>query len=325
MDVLIVEPLEPEVHAVAGGAPSRALCARAGARPARLAPGAVTTCARWSLPPSVALDAQVAALRAGAAGRGPRAAPAPRTSTSKPARARASRWCAAVTRQRRAEAEFMLGALLPLLRRVPVRSMRRQLLVGPRTRRQRRSGLVGMAPAARSLAAACCAASAPRGRLRPGGACHATPSGARWRVEPLGLRELLAAVATRVCVQLTYFTATRACSANVSCRSASPTRCWSASPTRACSTKRALAEALASGRMAAAWLDSVGAGLRSTPGRPLHGIDDAAGHAARGQHHARSRALRSAWAGGAAASTRLLEPSRAAAPRRRSRPTARRR
>ena len=117
----------------------------------------------------------------------------------------------------------------------------------------------------------------------------------RWRVEPLGLRELLEAVGRGVRAAHLLHAATTACSASASCRSASRTRCSSASRIRALFDEAALADALTSGRMAAAWLDSLEPGALD-PGRPLHGIDDAADHAARGEHHARVAQLRSAWA-----------------------------
>ena len=97
----------------------RALRARAGARPARVAPGAVQR-ARADHAAVGGARCAGAAARAGAARRGAAERRAPRTSTSRPAPAPASRWCAPDRASAAAEAEFMIGALLPMLRRVPV-------------------------------------------------------------------------------------------------------------------------------------------------------------------------------------------------------------
>ena len=173
MDLLIVEPLEPEVmhwlvarHAVRY-APELA-------RDPRAFRQALFNVRALIMPPSVALDARRCITRRCCA-RSAASARAPRTSTSMPARAPASRWCAAPTASAAAEAEFMIGALLAMLRRVPV--------VAPTACWSGRElggatvGLIGMTPAARVVAQLLARLRLARGRLRPGGARLATACG----------------------------------------------------------------------------------------------------------------------------------------------------
>ncbi len=167
-----------------------------------------------------------------------------------------------------AEAEFMLQALLSLLRRFPV--------VGPGGKLAGRElsactvGLVGMAPAARSMAQMLSGFETRLVGYDP--ALHPTDDvWGRWRVEPLGLRELLQE-ADAVCVQLPYFSRYRGlfgerflpfCKANQVIVSISHSALFD---------EVWLAGLLVSDRLAAVWLDSVEPGLLD-PGRPLHGIE----------------------------------------------------
>ena len=100
-----------------------------------------------------------------------------------------------------AEAEFMIGALLQMLRRVPVLSAE-GLLVG-RELGGATVGLVGMTPAARPLAQLLATFGSRVVGYDP--AVHVSDGvWNRWRVEPLGLRELMEQ-SDAVCVMLTYF------------------------------------------------------------------------------------------------------------------------
>ena len=84
----------------------------------------------------------------------------------------------------------MIGALLSLLRRVPVRRRPTACSVG-RELGGATVGLVGMAPAARSMAQLLGGFGSQRRRLRPVAACAATRVWERWRSSRCGLRELI--------------------------------------------------------------------------------------------------------------------------------------
>jgi phosphoglycerate dehydrogenase-like enzyme len=95
---------------------------------------------------------------------------------------------------------------------------------------------------------------------------------ARWRVEPLPLRELMEQ-SDAVCVQLAYFSRYRGllgervlpfCKPNQVLVSIAPSGLFD---------EAALAEVLASGRLSAAWFDSLEPGALD-PGRPLYDVDN---------------------------------------------------
>ena len=133
--------------------------------------------------------------RTDAARRGPAVQPAPRTSTSKPAARAGIEVVRPTTASAAAEAEFVIGALLQMLRRVPVLSDD-GLLVG-RELGSMRVGLVGMAPAARPLAQLLGAFGARVVGYDP--ALHARdPLWQRWGVEPLGPARTVRALRRRV-------------------------------------------------------------------------------------------------------------------------------
>jgi D-3-phosphoglycerate dehydrogenase len=167
-----------------------------------------------------------------------------------------------------AEAEFMVGALLQMLRRVPVVNAE-GLLVG-RELGGATVGLVGMAAAAQVLAPLLAAFGTRVIGYDP--VLHANdPLWARWRVEPVGLRELIEH-SDGVCVMLSAFSRYQgllgerylgSCKVNQVLVSLSPSSLFD---------ELALAEVLGSGRMAAAWFDSLEPGLLAS-GRPLHQID----------------------------------------------------
>ena len=189
-----------------------------------------------------------------------------------------------------AEAEFMLQALLSLLRRFPV--------VGPGGKLAGRElsactvGLVGMAPAARSMAQMLSGFETRLVGYDP--ALH--PSDGvweRWRVEPLGLRELLQE-ADAVCVQLPYFSRYRGLLGERFLPFCRPDQVIVSISHSALFDETWLADALSTDRIAAVWLDSVEPGLLD-PGRPLHGIETLQ-VSPRVASTTRESHLRSAWA-----------------------------
>lgn len=165
-----------------------------------------------------------------------------------------------------AEAEFMIGALLAMLRRVPVLS--EGMLVG-RELGSATVGLVGMVPAAKAMAQLLSAFGARVVGYDP--AMHAgDPIWSRWHVVPLGLRELFEQC-DAVCVQLNYFSRYQGligervlpwCKEGQVLVGIAPSSVFD---------EAALAEALTSGRLNAAWLDSLEPGALDA-GRPLAGI-----------------------------------------------------
>lgn len=266
MDVLIVEPLDPEVmhwlvarHAVRY-APDLA-------RDPRALRQALYNVRSMIIPPSVALDGEalhhapvlraVGRLSSGAENIDLDACARAGVEVVRPANASAA-----------AEAEFMIGALLQMLRRVPVVNAE-GLLVG-RELGGSTVGLIGMSPAARPLAQLLGAFGARVIGYDPG--LHASDGlWSRWKVEPVGLRELMEQ-SEAACVMLTYFTRYHGllgerflpfCRPNQVLVSIAPSSLFD---------EAALAEVLGSGRMAAAWFDSLEPGMLE-PGRPLHDID----------------------------------------------------
>lgn len=264
--ILIVEPLDPEVmqwmvsrHAVRY-APDLARDPRG----LRLA---LRNVQALIIPPTVALDADALArapllravgrLSAGAENIDFEACARAGVEVVRPSDATAQ-----------AEAEFMIGALLQMLRRVPVVNPE-GLLVG-RELGSATVGLIGMGPAAQPTAQLLQAFGSRVVGYDP--ALHASdPLWARWLVEPVGLRELMEQ-SDAVCVMLTYFTRYQGllgerylafCKANQVLVSLASTSLFD---------ENALADVLGSGRMAAAWFDSLEPGLLA-PGRRLHEID----------------------------------------------------
>jgi D-3-phosphoglycerate dehydrogenase/(S)-sulfolactate dehydrogenase len=173
-----------------------------------------------------------------------------------------------VTASAVAEAEFMIGALLAMLRRVPVVNAE-GLLVG-RELGGSTIGLIGMVPAARSLAQLLAAFGSRVVGYDP--SVHASDNvWARWRVEPMPLRDLMEQ-SDGVCVQLAYFTRYQGLIGERFLPFCKPNQVLVSVAHSSLFDDAALAEVLATGRMAAAWFDSMEPGALD-PGRPLHDID----------------------------------------------------
>ncbi|WP_395699224.1 NAD(P)-dependent oxidoreductase [Aquabacterium sp.] len=266
MDVLIVEPLDPEVmhwlvarHAVRY-APDLA-------RDPRAFRQALYNVRSLILPPSVALDADalrhapmlraVGRISAGAENIDLDACSRAGVEVVRPSNATAA-----------AEAEFVIGAMLQMLRRVPVVNAE-GLLVG-RELGGSTIGLIGMTPTARPLAQLLGAFGARVVGYDP--AVHASdPLWHRWKVEPVGLRELLEE-SEATSVMLSYFSRYHGLLGERFLPFCRPNQVMVCIAPSSVFDEAALAEALATGRMAAAWFDSMEPGMLE-PGRPLHDID----------------------------------------------------
>jgi phosphoglycerate dehydrogenase-like enzyme len=265
MDVLIVEPLEPEVrhwlvarHAVRH-APELA-------RDPRALRQALFNVRALVIPPSVAIDAQALHFAPALRAVGRLSAGAENIDLDACARAGVE-VVRPLNASSAAEAEFMIGALLQLLRRVPVLNAE-GLLVG-RELGGATVGLIGMTPAARPLAQLLAAFGARVVGYDP--AVHQSDGlWKRWRIEPMGLRELLEH-ADGVCVMLSYFTRYQGLLGDRFLPSCKPNQVLVNIAHSSVFDETALAEVLASGRMAAAWFDSMEPGVLD-PGRPLHDV-----------------------------------------------------
>ncbi|MDP9046143.1 MAG: phosphoglycerate dehydrogenase [Pseudomonadota bacterium] len=174
-----------------------------------------------------------------------------------------------LTATAQAEAEFMIGALLSMLRRVPVLGSD-GMLVG-RELGAATVGLVGMAPAARTMAQMLSGFGSRLIGYDP--SLHATDSVfERWKVQPLGLRELLEQ-SDAVCVQLAYFRRYHGLLGERFLPFCKPNQVLVSIAHSALFDEASLADALDSGRISAAWLDSLEPGALEI-GRPLHGIEN---------------------------------------------------
>ena len=166
-----------------------------------------------------------------------------------------------------ADAEFAVGAILSMLRRVPV--------VGPdgtlagRELARRTVGLVGLTPGARTTARVLASFGAKVVGYDP--SVHASDTvWGRWNVRPLALRELFEQ-SDAVSVQLGFFSRYRGMLGGRLLPYCKPDQVLVSLSHSGLLDIDALAEALRSGRMAAAWLDSLEPGeLRR--GRPLAGL-----------------------------------------------------
>ncbi len=195
-----------------------------------------------------------------------------------------------LTATAQAEAEFMIGALLSLLRRVPVVGSD-GMLVG-RELGSCTVGLIGLAPAARSMAQLL----TPFGSKVVGydPSLHASdPVWERWQVRAMGLRELLE-TSDAVCVQLSYFSRYHGLLGERFLPFCKPDQVIVSISHSGLFDEKALAAGLTSGRIAAAWLDSLEPGGLDE-GRPLAGMETLQ-ITPRVASTTRESRLRSAWA-----------------------------
>jgi D-3-phosphoglycerate dehydrogenase len=167
-----------------------------------------------------------------------------------------------------AEAEFMIGAMLSLLRRVPVEGSDGSLVgreLGACT-----VGMIGMPPAAKAMVQMLSGFGSRVVGYDP--SLHASDTVyERWRVAPLGLRELLE-TSDAVCVQLNYFSRYQGLLGERLLPYCKPNQVIVSISHSGVFNERALAEVLLSGRVSACWLDSLEPGALDD-GRPLRGMD----------------------------------------------------
>jgi len=266
MDLLIVEPLEDEVMQWLAArhplcyAPELALDPRAFRQSLYNVRAAI-------VPPSVPVDAQTLHYAPLLRAIGRVSAGAENIDADACARAGVE-VVRSANATAQAEAEFMLGALLSLLRRVPVLGAD-GLWVG-RELGAATVGLIGMPPAARSMAQMLGGFGSQLVGYDP--ALHASgPRENRWRVTPLGLRELLER-ADAVCIQLSYFSRYQGLLGDRFLPHCKPNQVIVCLTQSGIFDAAALGNTLRSGRIAAAWLDSLEPGALEE-GQPLAGIE----------------------------------------------------
>lgn len=266
MDLLIVETLEPEVmrwlearHAVRH-APHLA-------RDARAFRQGLYDVRALIVPPELALDAQTLqqAPMLRAVGR----VSAGAENIDRDACALAGvEVVRSLTATAQAEAEFMIQAMLSLLRRFPIIGADGNL--AGRELSGSTVGVVGMSAAARSMAQLLAGFDVRMVGYDP--ARHASDDvWERWLIAPLGLRELLEE-SDVVCVLLPYFNRYRGLLGERFLPHCKPHQVIVSIAHSALFDEVALADALANERISAVWLDSVEPGLLEA-GRPLHGIE----------------------------------------------------
>lgn len=169
-----------------------------------------------------------------------------------------------ITATASAEAEFAIGALLALLRRVPVQASD-GMMVG-RELGCITVGLIGLSPAARMLAQLLPAFGTRVVGYDP--SLHQSdPLWVQWGIEPLPLQELMEQ-SEAVCVQLAYFPRYRGLIGDRVLSFSRQNQVVVSMAHSAVFDEVALADALNSGRVLAAWFDSLEPGLLE-PGKPL--------------------------------------------------------
>jgi phosphoglycerate dehydrogenase-like enzyme len=189
-----------------------------------------------------------------------------------------------------AEAEFTIGALLQMLRRVPVINAE-GLAVG-REVGGSVIGIVGMTPAARPLASLLDTFGARVIGYDP--AVHAGDGlWDRWGVEPVPLRQLMEH-SDGVCVLLSYYSRYHGLLGQRYLSECKPNQVLVSLAPSGLFDEQALAHVLATRRMAAAWFDSMEPGTMD-PGRPLHDIHSLQ-ITPRVASTTRESRIRSAWA-----------------------------
>jgi D-3-phosphoglycerate dehydrogenase len=172
-----------------------------------------------------------------------------------------------LTASARAEAEFIIGAMLSMLRRVPVRGPDGS--VSGRELGGATIGLVGMPPAARLIVQLLSGFGVRVIGYDP--SLHANDAvWPLWQVSPVGLRDLVER-ADVLCVQLDYYSRYHGLFGDRFLPHCKPDQVLVSTGHSNLFDEVSLATALRSGRMAAAWLDSLQPGALD-PERPLHGI-----------------------------------------------------
>jgi D-3-phosphoglycerate dehydrogenase len=164
-----------------------------------------------------------------------------------------------------AEAEFMLGALLALLRPSPEEMGR----VAGRELGTSTVGLIGMTATSRKIARML----APLGSRVIGydPTLHATDANwSRWGIQPMSLREVFEH-ADAVCVQMTYYSRYRGLLGERALGHARRGQVLVSVSPLDLFDETLLAEMLKSGQLTAAWLDNIGPGALE-PGQPLHAV-----------------------------------------------------
>ena len=288
MDLLIIEPLEAEVMEWLGARYAVRYAPELASDP-RAFRQALYNVRSLIIPPSVTLDAQALHYAPVLRAVGRVSAGAENIDLDACARARIE-VVRGLTATAQAEAEFMIGALLSMLRRLPV--MGSNGMLAGRELGAATVGLVGMAPAARSMAKMLSGFGSKIVGYDP--SLHASDTlYERWRVRPLGLRELLEQ-SDAVCVQLSYFSRYHGLLGERFLPYCKPNQVIVSISHSALFHEAALAAALASGRVAAAWLDSLEPGALDE-GRPLAGISSLQ-ITPRVASTTRESRLRSAWA-----------------------------
>ena len=265
MELLIVEPLDAEVmNWLAGRHPLR--CMPELALDPRAFRQTLYDVHAVIVPPSVPVDAQTlhAAPRLRAVGRV--GAGVENIDIEACARAGVELVrCPEASAQ--SEAEFMIGALLTMLRRVPVRQTD-----GTRVGRELGAatlGLIGMQPSARRLAQMVGGFGTQVIGYDP--SVHASDSRwQHWGVTPMALRDLLEH-ADAVCVQLNYYSRYHGLLGERFLPHCKQDQVIVSIGHSGLFDQAALAAVLRSGRVAAAWLDTVEPGALDE-GRPLTGI-----------------------------------------------------
>ena len=288
MDLLIIEPLDAEVmhwlqsRYVLRYAPELAADPRAFRQ-------ALYNVRALIVPPTVTIDAQALHYAPVLRAVGRVSAGAENIDLDACARARVE-VVRGLVATAQAEAEFMIGAMLSLLRRVPIAG--EDGVLAGRELGGATVGLVGLAPAARTMVQMLGGFGSKMVGYDP--ALHASDSVfERWRVKPLGLRELLER-SDAVCVQLSYFSRYHGLLGERFLPFCKPNQVMVSIAHSGLFDETSLAQALTSGRLAAVWLDSLEPGALDE-GRPLHGIDNLqiTPRVASTTHESR---LRSAWA-----------------------------
>jgi phosphoglycerate dehydrogenase-like enzyme len=265
MDVLIVEPLEPEVLQWIGARhPVR--FAPELERDARALRQTMFNVRALIAPPSVALDAQVLHFAPVLRAVGRLSTGVENIDTEAFARAGVE-IVRPGTASAGAEAEFAIGSMLQLLRRVPVQS-NDGMLVG-RELAGATVGLVGLPAAARPLAELLGAFGAQVKGYDP--AVHVSDAlWKNWKIEPLSLLELVER-SDVLCVLLNYFTRYRGLIGERFLPGCKPNQVLVSLAPSSVFDEEALASVLESGRMAAAWFDSMEPSMLDF-GRPLRRV-----------------------------------------------------